>query len=199
MARRTSRPKLVTLDDPRAIRALAHEARQQVIVELYGGEVLTATEAARICQVTPSAMSYHLRALQKWGIVERDDSATDGRERRWRAAADSLNIGAGMSEAAGPVTTQAFLATYLKAIHRAVADWGGKSKGGTDRSVQLSRGRIWLDDEESAELNRELSEVMARYDDRTAADHPEGTTAREVFWINVPRVSDPRQSDPGTR
>jgi hypothetical protein len=39
----------LTLTDPRAIRAIAHEARQLVIDELYGGSVITATEAAQIC------------------------------------------------------------------------------------------------------------------------------------------------------
>jgi len=55
----------LTLTDPRAIRAIAHEARQLVIDELYSGSVITATEAAQICGLSPSAMSYHLRALEK--------------------------------------------------------------------------------------------------------------------------------------
>ncbi len=84
-------PSELRITDPRALRALAHPARQRVLTELFSGEVLTATEAARLCDLTPSAMSYHLRALEKWGIVERDESA-DGRERPWRATADSINI-----------------------------------------------------------------------------------------------------------
>lgn len=82
----TTKGTTLTLTDPRAIRAIAHEARQQVIDELYSGSVLTATEAARICGLSPSAMSYHLRALEKWGIVVRDDTSSDGRERPWRAS-----------------------------------------------------------------------------------------------------------------
>src|SRR6476661_2774222 len=88
------------ITDPRALRALAHPARQRVVTELYSGEVLTATEAARLCDVTPSAMSYHLRALATWGIVERVESG-DGRERPWRAVADSLTITPGAHRAAG--------------------------------------------------------------------------------------------------
>jgi DNA-binding transcriptional ArsR family regulator len=92
----------LTLTDPRAIRALAHEARQQVIDELYSGAILTATEAAQICGLSPSAMSYHLRALEKWGIVVRDDTSGDGRERPWRAAAHSLALGRGDSASGLP-------------------------------------------------------------------------------------------------
>src|SRR5665811_311433 len=71
----TTHRTTLALTDPRAIRAIAHEARQLVIDELYSGSVLTATEAAKICGLSPSAMSYHLRALEKWGIVVRDDDA----------------------------------------------------------------------------------------------------------------------------
>ena len=186
MASRRSRPRTVTLDDPRAIRALAHEVRQRVIEELYNGAVLTATEAAELCGVTPSAMSYHLRALARWGIVERAEASADGRQRPWRAAADQLNVVPGVSAAAGPVAAQAFLATYLQAVHRSVEHWGGRAAGARDHSAQLTRGRLWLDDDEASSLNREISAVVARYDDRSARDHPEGSTARDFFWMNVP-------------
>ena len=70
--RRATAPTEVRITDPRAMRALAHPARQRLITELFSGEVLTSTEAAELCDLTPSAMSYHLRALEKWGIVTRD-------------------------------------------------------------------------------------------------------------------------------
>jgi len=44
---RTDRSEL-RITDPRALRALAHPARQRVITELFSGEVLTATEAGRL-------------------------------------------------------------------------------------------------------------------------------------------------------
>src|SRR3954451_9382135 len=84
--------KQLVISDPRAIRALAHPARQRVIDELYNGKVLTATECAEIAGLTPSAMSYHLRALEKWGIIERAEESADGRERPWRSKAASLRI-----------------------------------------------------------------------------------------------------------
>ena len=73
-----AKKKRVVITDPRAIRALAHPARQRVIDELYNGQVLTATECAEIAGLTPSAMSYHLRALEKWGIIERAEESADG-------------------------------------------------------------------------------------------------------------------------
>ena len=61
--------KQVVLSDPRAIKALAHPARLAVIDELFAGRELTATECAQVAGLSLSAMSYHLRALEKWGIV----------------------------------------------------------------------------------------------------------------------------------
>ena len=59
----------VRLRDARAIRALAHPARLAVMDALTGRATITATEAAEVAGLSPSAMSYHLRALAKWGIV----------------------------------------------------------------------------------------------------------------------------------
>ena len=40
-------------------------------------------------------MSYHLRALQKWGIVVPAATAGDARERRWKAAGTDFTINSG--------------------------------------------------------------------------------------------------------
>src|SRR4029450_1968676 len=90
----------VRLEDPGALRALAHPARLRVVDELYQGSERTASELAKITGLTPSAMSYHLRALERWGIVERADPREDGRERPWRAPARSLTWASDMSVAA---------------------------------------------------------------------------------------------------
>ena len=77
----------VTITDARAIRALAHDARQRVIEVLYGEQrPRTATELAALTGLSPSAMSYHLRALEKWGVVERSADDGDARNRPWRAS-----------------------------------------------------------------------------------------------------------------
>src|SRR3954462_6178905 len=82
----------IKLDDPGALKALAHPARLAVVDELYQGTERTSSELAELTSLSPSAMSYHLRALEKWGIVERGDEREDGRERPWRAAGRSLSF-----------------------------------------------------------------------------------------------------------
>lgn len=113
----------VVISDPQAIRALAHEARLEALEELYASQsTRTATELASRCGLTPSAMSYHLRALEKYGFVERSPSEGDGRERRWKAAGYSLLVD---SLNHTPVSKQAFidvqLNTFRDRIMREVA------------------------------------------------------------------------------
>jgi DNA-binding transcriptional ArsR family regulator len=76
----------VTLTDPKAMRALAHPARIAIWAHLGLHGPATATECADVAEISPSACSYHLRALARYGFVEEDpDSAADGRQRPWRA------------------------------------------------------------------------------------------------------------------
>jgi DNA-binding transcriptional ArsR family regulator len=70
--------------DPRALRALAHPARLAILERLRSQGPATATECAETAALSPSACSYHLRALARWGLVTEADT-TDRRERRWRA------------------------------------------------------------------------------------------------------------------
>src|SRR3954451_7473255 len=101
----------VTLDDPGALKALAHPARLSVVDELYQGNERTSSELAELTGLSPSAMSYHLRALEKWGIVERGEERDDGRERPWRAAGRTLSfdpetISAGAADVVAATTLQ---------------------------------------------------------------------------------------------
>src|SRR5690349_8424354 len=91
-AGRPAREETVVLRDPRAIKALAHPARLAVIEEFFAGRRLTATECAEIAGLSASAMSYHLRALERWGIIRRSESTGDGRQRPWEAAGNRLSV-----------------------------------------------------------------------------------------------------------
>jgi DNA-binding transcriptional ArsR family regulator len=159
----------VKLTDPRAIRALAHPARLAVIDELYNGRELTATECAEIAGLSPSAMSYHLRSLEKVGIVERADSTGDGRERPWRAAGsylqvDSTSGGAGelaASAALGSTVmgrTVELFETYLARRSAEPPEWLD--------AVEASYGQLWLTPEEAKEIGQQFVELAEKYRDR---------------------------------
>jgi DNA-binding transcriptional ArsR family regulator len=106
----------VRLTDARMMRALAHPARIAIWEHLGLEGPATATECAAITGLTPSACSYHLRTLARYGIVEADHSA-DGRERPWRVKIIAFNIS---EDDGSPARREA--ARLLNATVRAEAD-----------------------------------------------------------------------------
>jgi DNA-binding transcriptional ArsR family regulator len=76
------------------MRALAHPARLALMAHLGHSGPATATECAGVVGLSPSAVSYHLRALAKAGLVEEAPGRGDGREHRWRRTAEPYSIDA---------------------------------------------------------------------------------------------------------
>jgi len=75
------------------MRALAHPARLAIMEHLGLEGPATATECAEVAGLSPSACSYHLRALARYGFVEEDRAnAADGRHRPWRALTVSFDV-----------------------------------------------------------------------------------------------------------
>ena len=172
----------VRIDDPAALRALAHPARLMVIDELYQGSERTSSELAELTGLTPSAMSYHLRALERWGMVERGESRDDGRERPWRAAGRTLSLD---PETVTAAATDVVTATTLQHLRDEFRRWAvvEQSQGKAWRDVTgIGRSYFWLTEEEVEELSTDLRAVMKKHTaDRDAAHHPEGT--RRVFFL----------------
>ena len=83
------------LRDPAVMRALAHPARPTLMQHLATEGPATATESAEIVGLSPSATSYHLRALAKVGLVEEAPGRGDGRERRWQSKVGPYQVDGG--------------------------------------------------------------------------------------------------------
>jgi DNA-binding transcriptional ArsR family regulator len=165
------------LTDAADIKALTHPARLAVIDEFFSGRELTATECAAIAHVSPSAMSYHLRALEKVGIIERSDASGDGRERPWRAAGSELLVNPASAVAANAATA-VLGGNALETIRREVDAWATRS---ADDETQwrelgtLASSRMWLSADEVRELVSVFEKHTQQYRRRTAEDRPEGS------------------------
>src|SRR5262245_8848389 len=86
---------VIEIDDAVRIRALSHPARLAIIEQLENGATATATELASVVGLSPSATSYHLRALARGGLIREAEGRGDGRERVWQGGHfryDSDNI-----------------------------------------------------------------------------------------------------------
>ena len=172
----------VKLEDPGALRALAHPARLAVVDELYQGIERTSSELAELTGLSASAMSYHLRALERWGIVERGAPRQDGRERPWRARGRTLRLD---PETIPTAALDVVAATTFQHVRAEFRRWAAVEQDETKpwRDVAgVGRSHLWLTEQEATAFSSELYAVVEKYTgDRDAAHHPEGT--RRLFCL----------------
>jgi DNA-binding transcriptional ArsR family regulator len=190
---------MVRLTDPRAIRALAHPARLAVLDALNDDDkTLTATEAAVIAGLSPSAMSYHLRALAKWGIVRPADgrAGTDGRERRWRRGGTGLiqeTLLPGAESATAMIAARSLDLTRDKVV-RFLQRSGEDSSFWKDHAM-LSYGEMWITEAEAEELSGTIRDIADRFrrTRRTSRTHPDGARLVRTTFVVIP-VDEPAAS-----
>ncbi len=191
-------PEAVDLVDPRAIRALAHPARLAVVSAFYDrGLSLTATAAARLAGTTPSAMSYHLRALERFGIVRRADPGPDGRERPWTRAAADLRIrppGAADSRAVRGATA-AVLSVALDSLRERLLDaldrvHEEELSDETPHVAGFTTATLRVTKHEAVELISSMTALLAPYREETRADVPAGAGRVTLALLAVPEADD---------
>jgi DNA-binding transcriptional ArsR family regulator len=175
--RRSTGDGEVVLTDPRSVKALGHPVRLSVIDELYAGEALTATELAARVGVSPSAMSYHLRQLERFGIVRRSDARGDGRERPWERAGRSVRVEVDAA-GAGRATQVAASLLVQEALRRDVQRMVADREDGEESSF-YSRVRIDVATAEFAALEKRIIALLDEYRDRPAESRP--ADAREMY------------------
>jgi DNA-binding transcriptional ArsR family regulator len=184
----------VELTDARAIRAIAHPARMLVINRLYDdGRPLTATQAAELAGTTASAMSYHLRALERFGIVRRSE-AGDGRERPWVRAAKDLRIrpsapgsSRAVASATGAVLSMAMDVSkqrLLDSVERATSD--RRAKLPLDAVTSFGSWALVVTPDEAKDALRRISEVLEPFSAEVRADPPEGAGRLALFIATAP-------------
>jgi hypothetical protein len=98
--------------DPRALRALAHPLRWQLI-DLIGSETtVTATRCAEVLGESVASCSYHLGILGKYGYIELvPDQA--GKEKPWRLASQEQNLDPGDLDTEGALAAEAATGVFL--------------------------------------------------------------------------------------
>jgi DNA-binding transcriptional ArsR family regulator len=187
LARMARRKDTIVLKDPRALRALAHPARQRLITELFSGRVLTATEAAEMVGLSPSAVSHHLRALEKWGLARRAAATVDGRERPWEGTAKALNL----EPSTGTASVEAISSIIATRLHEVQRQLDAYLAAGQDpwRSAfrGLTSGDLWLTEAETREVTETVRRMLERFEkNRSPQRHPKGARRSTYAWAFVP-------------
>ena len=190
----------VVLRHPLSLRAIAHPARTYALEELYRGDPLTATELAAGAGVTPSAMSYHLRELEKWGLVVREAAQGDGRERPWRAAGRDMTITGEAVGSSQRSPLRALTTRELQRLAERLDDLGPMVEGRAhETGGSIMRHELWLTHDETLSLLEEIHALVGRYaGGRTPRHHPEDAGRLDWWGFLLPDagVTPPRPQPP---
>lgn len=174
------------------LRALSHPVRIAILQHLASAGPATATECAPFVGASPSACSWHLRALAKAGWIEPSESG-NGKERPWRYVGANTNILA--SEVRGPI----FLAVEasLMAESRRIQDQFLRQRDSLPTELaDMSAfffGLGWVSKEELTRLHQAIVDLFAPYG-HPRADSRSGDVIRvAATWSIVPWVADSQQ------
>jgi len=192
MTEARSKRRAMTITDPRVMRALAHPARVAILQHLGSlGAGASATECAEVAGLSPSATSYHLRALARFGLVEEAPGRGDARERLWRTVNPALSVQAGPeagpeARAAEEILVEAHLTRGLEQV-RAWMARSGQEPAEWHEAALLSDSVLLLTAEELAALNGAVNELLEPYRRRNRGGvAPAGSRAVAVQYRAIP-------------
>jgi DNA-binding transcriptional ArsR family regulator len=171
------------ISDPRAMRALAHPVRIAILEHLMVDGPATATECAEVAGLSPSACSYHLRALARHGFVEEDlASAADGRHRPWRARFIGLSVD---DEPVAVRTASRLLKESVQAHIEELRDRYWERQDDYPAQWRAAAGTHWdvlhVTADELSALHDELHDLARRYSRLDPAQRPPG--ARRMLML----------------
>lgn len=179
--KKDSRRDQLELTDPRAIRALAHPVRLELLAALSDGP-LTATQCAERVGESPQSCSYHLRTLARHGFVERAE-AGNGKERPWRKVARGLRWSGSGDSDANRTLSSTFLARDFRLLQEYLAappdEWP---------EPMYTQTVLRITPDEAQELGERLFSLLEPYFTNVRSDAP--GDAVDVWWVSfgVPRV-----------
>ncbi len=169
----------VRVSDPKMMRALAHQGRIAIWTYLGLHGPATATECAEIAGLSPSACSYHLRTLARYGLAEEDPaSAADGRERPWRARMLAFHIDQGPEVPAATQVASRLLVENMREAAEEVRVRYLARQAEYSAAWQAAAGELFsvahVTPEELERMRAQVVEVMAPYVRLDPGSRPDG-------------------------
>jgi DNA-binding transcriptional ArsR family regulator len=174
--------------EPRALRAVAHPVRIELLALLRTDGPLTASRCSERLGLTAKVCSYHLQILGKYGLIEETGDGK-GRARPWRLAAAGVTyvhkpgVDDGAAEASDQLARTLLardvriIGDFISRRHELPAAW---------RNVSALLGdELRLSPEQLSSLSRDLVVTLTRYAKLSAQALP-GTRPVHVALYAVP-------------
>lgn len=189
----TGRPDTFKIEDPKAVRALAHPRRLEMLALLQREGPMTVTEIARQINDSTASVSYHLQQLSLHGFIERATESDRGREKPWRARHISYSFDTSQPRDAafnaaghllrGALARQAaaLIDGYLEGEQSLPSDWQG--------AAVISESRLYLTPGELHSVCMKMLEVLEPYRGRTRHEAHPATRYSHIILYGIPSVT----------
>jgi DNA-binding MarR family transcriptional regulator len=196
-----SRQRWRLLDDPVAIRAVAHPLRLDLMSIIARLGQATTADAARELGISHGLASHHLRQLAKYGFVEQV-KGKDHRERPWRMVATSYNWSKATETTEGSAAVDVLEQMTAERTVEAFLGWQQRRKEWPQpwqKHAGLGESSVYLTQTELAQVAEAFDAVLKRYIDERPIDdlasRPEGSVPVTFTLFAVPEGPPPA---PGT-
>jgi DNA-binding transcriptional ArsR family regulator len=173
------------ISDPKAIRALAHPVRLDLLELLVANGPATAAQCGRILGVPQANCSFHLRQLAKYGFVEDAGPGGDRRERQWQVPDPRLTvrIATGNDEFVRQQLEQVVVERETQAILDYTQRQDDDSAAWRRRAGIVTALAV-LSEDDAAELREKWKTLLEPYLARTSASgHPLQSGQRYVRYF----------------
>jgi DNA-binding transcriptional ArsR family regulator len=184
----------LSLEDPRALRALASPVRLALIEWLREHGPATATRCAGAVGVSVQLCSYHLRALAKWGFVGEVQS-DDGRERPWELVARTIDVPKGRLDKPELLSAWNLLRARLIDRHIEVVNEFAEREASYPpewrEAATFLTNPVYVSPDELEQLADRLSEVVRPFMHRDRSECPPNAEPAYVVVWAIPRPETP--------
>ena len=201
--RRPSGQRWRLLDDPVAIRALAHPLRHELMSIIGRLGRATTADAARELGISHGLASHHLRQLAKYGFVEQV-KGKDHRERPWRLVATSYNWTAATATAEGSTAVDVLEQVLAEQTLEDFLGWQQRRRewpAEWREPAGLGQSTVYLTQTELAGIAEAFDAVLMRYIDERPLDdvasRPAGSVPVSFTLFALPGGEPPHVS-PGS-
>jgi DNA-binding transcriptional ArsR family regulator len=162
------------ISDPKAIRALAHPLRLDLLELLGAGGPATAAQCGRVLGVSQASCSFHLRQLAKYGLVKDAGPGSDRRERRWQVPDERLTVR--IADSSDVVVRRQLERLVVEREVQAILDYSQRPDGASpewQHKAGITTAMAVISPEEAADIKEKWIALLAPYLARTQSSGPE--------------------------
>ena len=184
--------------DPKAIRALAHPLRLDLLELLIARGPATAAQCGRILGASQASCSFHLRQLAKYGLVEDTGPGSDRRERRWRVPDARLTVR--IAEGSDVVVRRQLEQLVVEREIQAILDYSARPDGASpewQHKAGIVTGIAAISPAEAADIKEKWIALLAPYVARAHASGPELQPGQHLvrYFMAATPAPDPGPGD----